>query len=129
MTRDVFVHLEHRDGLLAVKDSLEDFIGIDLCPDLFVLKTVLFDIDPELGNNLCAGKRLGADDCRQFVIRSHRFEEGCVRFTFGGFFRCFSCHGLLLASCTREEKLFSPLKNVFFIIFFTPEDKVETFSQ
>ena len=128
MAGDVLVHLEHRDGLLAIKDCLEGVISVDLRLHFLVLKTVLFDIDPELGNNLRTGKRLGADNRRQFVIRGHGFEEGCVGFTFSGFLGCFSCHGMLLASPTSVEKLFSPLKIIFFRAFFTSEDNVETFS-
>jgi len=45
--------------------ALSVSISIDLGPLFLVLQTILFDVHPELGNNLRAGKRLGADDCRK----------------------------------------------------------------
>ena len=129
MIRDVFVQLEHRHLLLAVEESLERFISIDLGPLLLVLKTILFDVGPDLGNNLRAGKRLGADDCRKFVIRSDRLEKCGVGFTFGSFLGCFSRHGLLLASRNLLATLFLPLKNRAALKKNGAQDIVETFSQ
>ena len=55
VTRDELRHLEHRDLALATKHRLQLVVGIDLGPDLFVLKTVLLDIGPKLLGELCAG--------------------------------------------------------------------------
>jgi hypothetical protein len=129
MIRDVLIQLEHRHLLLAVEESLERVISIDLGPLLLVLKTILFDVDPYLGNNLRAGKRLGADNGRKFVIRGDRFEKCGVRFTFGGFLGCFSCHGLLLASRNLLATLFLPLKNRSRLKESKKQDVVEIFSQ
>jgi hypothetical protein len=95
VARDVLVHLEHGDLLLAVEDRLQHFVSVDLGPLFLVLKIVLLDVDPQLGNDLGAGKRLGADNRGQFIIRLDGLEEGGVGFAFGGF--GFGCHGFLLA--------------------------------
>ena len=41
-------HLEHRDGLFAIEDDAELFVGVDLGLHLLVLQAVLLDVGPNL---------------------------------------------------------------------------------
>src|SRR5688572_26315304 len=73
VARDELRHLEHRDLGLASKYRLQFVVGIDLGPDLLVLKTVLFDIGPEFLFELCARQWGRANDGGECRVGRDRF--------------------------------------------------------
>src|SRR5687767_4443755 len=75
---DEFGHLEHGDLAFAVKDGLERVVRVDHGPLLFVLKSVLLDVVPELLCQSAAGQGSRADNCRQSLVRLDRLHEGGV---------------------------------------------------
>ena len=77
---DQLGHVEHADLSLAIEDDLHGGVGIDHALVLFVLKTVLLDISPELLGELCAGQWIGTDDGGKRGIRLNRLHESGVRF-------------------------------------------------
>src|SRR5687767_6732713 len=81
VTRDELSHLEHRHLGLASKHGLQLVVRVDLSPHLLVLKTVLFDIGPELLGELCAREWIRADNGGERCVRRDRFHERSVRFT------------------------------------------------
>lgn len=105
MAGDEFGHLEHAHALLAIEDSLQRVVSIDLGLLLRVLKLVFLDVVPKLLGQIGARKRLGTDDLGEGLIWLNRLEEGGVSF-FGGSFLCrsfFGRHGRDNMICASER--------------------------
>src|SRR5215831_7817010 len=62
VTRQVLVHLEHADLVLAAEDRLQLGVGQDLPLVGGVLQVVLLDVVPDLRDHLAPGQLAGADD-------------------------------------------------------------------
>ena len=62
MLADELGHVEHADLSFATENNLEGGVGVDVAAVLFVLKTILLDVRPELLGELSAGERRSTND-------------------------------------------------------------------
>ena len=85
MTRDELGHLEHTDLGLAIEDSLQLVVGIDLGLHLRILQFVLLNVDPQFLGKLRAREGGRADDSSELSVRCDRFHERGVGFASGFF--------------------------------------------
>src|SRR5690348_17506241 len=91
MVREVLVHLEHADAILAAEDRLERRIRHDFPFVLRVLQVVFADVVPHLRNDLAARKRRASSDLRKIRRRSNRASQSAPCFTTSSL-----CHQALL---------------------------------
>lgn len=80
VTGDEPGELEHRNRPFSVKDGLEPGVGVDLGPDLGVLKFVLFDVVAKLPGHFDPWHWLVSRNSSQNIIRLDGFEKCSIRF-------------------------------------------------
>ncbi len=93
-------HLEHIDRPLATKNRFEIGIGVDIALVAWILKIVLFDINPELLYHLGTRHRSGSNHLCQISANLHWLHKSRVH--------C-SCHifvATIINSIIRYKKYF-----------------------
>ena len=72
VVRQVLVHFEHADPVLAPENLLQLVVGQDFPFVLRILQVVLTDMVPNLRNDLAARQRIAASDCGEITRRLNR---------------------------------------------------------
>src|SRR6478672_4869154 len=81
MVRQMLVHFEHADAVLAPEDLLQLVVSQDFPFVLRVLQVVFTNVIPHLRNDLAARQRRTAADCSEIRRRLNRASQSAPRFT------------------------------------------------